>query len=278
MVETADFFQSVEHSLLYISPELSSFDAANRCGDPELYRYVEAYILKHRLPQTARALPLVLWLLTNTENKDFSRFPDPSVGVLSYRRCLSVCQMLINLDIFRSSEDEDTLLCATVWHIVPDVMRLPDLERLMTVNWGFSQQVYQIIMLCYRQDTLSETQKQAHFDGIQKNKMALLLKLAARGNLIAQFHGIPTHNVRGFIYETRCYYFPMCIYGKEHYPELMAPISVLMEKMRCLMEITEILLTRYESRENGLMQQILALQEENSAIRGMIQGLQNEYQ
>ena len=62
----------------------------------------------------------------------------------------------------------------------------------------------------------------------------------------------------------------MCIYGKEHYHELLAPVSVLMEKIRTLIEVAEVLLRKYEVREAELNRDILSLQEENATLRGMI--------
>ncbi|MBQ0060095.1 MAG: hypothetical protein KBS83_09135, partial [Lachnospiraceae bacterium] len=89
--------------------------------------------------------------------------------------------------------------------------------------------------------------------------------------ILQGLHYVSSWMARRNVYETKTYYFPMCIYAKEQYPELLGCINTLMEKLRNLVELTEMMLNRYEDRENELLQEILALKEENAAIKGIIQ-------
>ena len=68
----------------------------------------------------------------------------------------------------------------------------------------------------------------------------------------------------------------MCVYAKEKYPELIPVINILMEKARTVVDACAILINRFEKREMELTEDILAYQEENSRIRGIIKYLKQE--
>ena len=65
----------------------------------------------------------------------------------------------------------------------------------------------------------------------------------------------------------------MCIYAKEHYIELLSPIGILLEKLRNLTDVAEMLFAKFESMEIELTREILQLKEENATIKGIIQKL-----
>lgn len=222
---------------------------------------IAEYIQRHNLKNAACALDFIPTLA--------NRFPDSFTYEGYFAHAVAVCGMLIDLHIPISGKEEDILLASALCHILPENIHFSDLQGELT-EAGLDKAIYQTVICIVRDDNQTTEQQQKFFDTIEHNKLAMLIKLADRGNLVEQLHGISPWTARQYIHETRTFFFPMCIHAKEHYPELLAPISVMMEKMRCLIEVAEILMSRYEAKENDLMLEILALQEENAMLRSIL--------
>lgn len=269
---TANEFQEVFiDALEQISLDAFKLDEDDFASFEAVYQMVEQYAMEKQLLNTSVALPLVRAIMSresitvNEDSKTATEYKE------DFQHCLAITQMLIDLHVPLSAEEEDIMLAAAICHILPE--NLPDYASTnrLSEEYNLHPDIYKIIMLLFRRGDLSESELRKHFRRIQKNPIALLISLAGRGDLMGQLHEISSWSARNYIYETRNRYFPMCIYGKEHYTELLAPISVLTEKMRCLIEIAEILLSRYEAKENELIQEILEMQEENARLKGLIQ-------
>lgn len=240
----------------------------------QTYRYIQEYAERKNLGNTAAALPAVQSIMANAADMPQSRFHSAYVHNGYFEHALQVCRMLIDLRLPLDRQQEDILLAAAICHVLPETIRYNDLEGEVGSQVMLHPQIYDIVRLLFREDNLSDAQQKLFFESVRRNKLALLIKLADRGNLVQQLYGVSSWSARQYIYETKTYFFPMCIYAKEHYPELLAPVSVLMEKIRCLTEVGEILLSRYEATEAALSQEILHLQEENATLKGIIKGLQ----
>lgn len=238
--------------------------------DPELYAFVEAYAQAQQLRSTALSLALMRWTMAQGAENPDSRFRNPAAHIGYFRHALAVCRMLIDLHIPLNQDEEDILLAAAICHVLPESIRTPDLSAVLTDSFRLNPEVAKVVDCIFWEDNENSTQQRSYYERIQQNRLALLIKLADRGNLVEQLSGVSGWRARRYIQETRTYFFPMCIYAKEWYPELIAPVSVMMEKIRCIIEAAEILLSRYEARENALVQEILELQEENATIRGII--------
>ncbi|MCQ2433022.1 MAG: hypothetical protein MJ175_10515, partial [Clostridia bacterium] len=206
---------------------------------------------------------------------DLSQFPAHSASAMTRLQndvghTLSVCEMLIDLHIPLTKEEEDTLLTAVLLHIYPDYFPVDNIREIIVGTYGFAPAVSDIIDCITPPKTMLDEEQDSYYRRIEENKLALLAALADRGDIVSKLHRYSTWNAHRYIEETKVCYYPMCIYGKEHYHALLAPISVLMEKIRSLLEVAEILLRRYEVREAELIQDIQALREENATIKGII--------
>lgn len=241
-----------------------------------LYKFVEQYALENQLLNTSIALPLVRAMMSRVSVELPDEFKDASEYAADFRHCLSVTRMLINLNIPLSEQEADILFASALCHILPENLSYTKADNRLTNEYHLHPEIHHIVMLLFHKGELSDTEQKRYYGRIQNHRLALLIALADRGNLMGQLYGISSWNARRYIYETRNCYFPMCIYAKEHYTELLAPINVLTEKMRCLIEVAEILLSRYEARETELVQEILSLKEENAKIKGLIQKHQAE--
>lgn len=219
------------------------------------------YAQRHSLKNTECALDFI--------PTQAARFPDSYVYEGYFAHAIAICGMLIDLHVPVPRMDEDILLASALCHILPENIHYTDFQKELH-EAGFDNSVYQTVKCIVRDDNQTPEQQRSFFDAIEHNRLALLVKLADRGNLVEQLHGISPWSARQYIYETRTFFFPMCIHAKEHFPELIPPVSVMMEKMRCLIEVAEILMSRYEAKENDLMLEILSLQEENAMLRSLL--------
>lgn len=237
----------------------------------KIYQQVEDHARSNSYVNTINALALI--------KKRMSGKNSPAIDQrmqTTNLHSMEVCKMLIDLHIDLAAEEEDVLLASVILHIYLENYHRMNLKDMLEDEFEFSHQVYEIIELLTLEYNLSYEEQMAYYDRIQRHKLALLAILAYRGNTIQHLYEYTTWNAHRFIDETKACYYPMCIYGKEHYHELLAPISVLMGKIKTLLEVAEILIRKYEVREIELMQDILDLKEENATIRGIIHKFQNE--
>lgn len=268
-META-FKTAVREHLQMISPTILSDNTFS-----ETETYILDYAQEKQLYNTAVALPLVRFLAAHAAQHPDSRFRNADMHMAYYHHSLSVCRILVDLHIPVEPEKEDTVLASAICHILPESIHFDNLEATLCETYRLSHKVYDTVQLLFWKDNNSGADELNYYQQLQKNPAALLVKLADRGNLVEQLHSISGWSARKYLHETKTFFFPMCIYAKEQYPSLLAPVSILMEKMRCLTEAIEILLSRYELLEAELTQEILALQEENATIRRMIHQLKN---
>lgn len=268
------FLSDVQDALARFDPEILSYDKEKVGIYGSAYRFVEQHAMDMRLYNTAIALPLVRGILSRVQRE--ARYETTDRYLAEFEHCLAVCQMLVNLHIPVSPLEEDILLASALCHIVPENVRLEQIEEHLPAQRQLNPEVFRIVRLLFREDNMSDAALREYFARVQGDKLALLILLSDRGNLVEQLYGMSTWSAHRYIHETRTYFFPMCIFAKEHYHDLLAPVSVLMEKMRSLIEVTEILLHRHEAREAELTREILDLQEENATIKGMIRKYRGE--
>lgn len=224
----------------------------------ELFEIVLDYASHRQLHLTAAALPYI--------RERFGMGCD-----IYYRRRLSVCRMLIDLHLPISLEQLDILLAAALSHFLPGDKIPADHMEIVSRLFADEPRVAEVMA------TLRHTDygDKSYYTRLVANRYALMIRLTERGVLVEKLYEWDPADARRYIRETREHFFPMCIYAKEHYPELLGAASILMEKMRNLIVANEALLNRYEDAETSLRGEILALREENVAIRSMISTLQD---
>lgn len=227
---------------------------------------ITSYTTENALSSAAHALALVTELSQPPVRSDAAKSKLRS----DILHALAVCAMLIDLHTNLSHSEEDILLSAALLHITTEYFPANDIREVLVGRHGFSPEVCEIIESLTPGHVLSEEEQKEFYTRIQENKLSLLIALADRGNIVQNLYRFSTWNAHHCIEETKACYYPMCIYGKEHYYELLAPINVLLGKIRSLLEVAEILLRRYEVRESELIQDIQALREENATIKGII--------
>lgn len=238
-----------------------------------LFGYIERYAREKELKNTSAAVELLREIRSGNFGGMTCQNADAGTIGIRIHHCLSVCHMLVDLRIRITQSEEDILLTCAICHVLPEMFEAGSVRAELANRCGIDQTVLDVVDMLNEDRTSSDEVKKRFFARLRENRTAMLVELADRGHLSEMLYVISGWSARGYIHETRAYYLPLCVYAKEHNPELLAPISVMMEKMRSLSEVAEILLSRYETRETELTQEILALQEENASIRRMISAI-----
>lgn len=217
----------------------------------ELYEIVRKETEDGHLPMAAAAMPFVKAHFKCGCN-------------IYYRRRLSVCRMLIGLHLPLGPAMLDTLLAVVLSHSLPGDRVPEDHMPEMQALFACDAEVARIL-------SVLNYQGQDYYDRLMEDRYALLVRLTERGVLVESLYEWPAADALRYIRETREHFFSMCIYAKEHYRELLGPVSILMEKTRNLVIVNEALIHRYDEGENALRSEILATLEENAALRAAIQ-------
>lgn len=241
----------------------------------ELSDLIASYAEEKHLTFTACSLPIVLGVLMRSTATE-ERYHEAAELSLDAHHALATCRMLIDLHPALETRDEDILLSSALCRILPQAIHMKDIAKELSDLYHLDPEVCRIVSIVHRRNDLNETAFKERIHRVQRDKFALMIVLASRGNIIERLCDLSIWNARSYIQETKSYYLPMCIYGKEHYPEILPVINTLYEKMKCLLEAAEILLSRYETREFELTSEIISLKEENALLKNMLKQLKEK--
>ena len=270
------FEEKVAEAINQYDPAILSYDKekAEKCRD--LYEFIREYAYEKQLYNTALSLPIMRGLLDGLYRSRSGFDKNDKIRFTFYEHALAVCKILIDLHVPLNTEEEDILLAGALCHDLMENIDFPDEGRELLDVYHLDRRIYEIVGLITRAPSMSESEMKAFCQRIQENKLAVLVSLADRGNVVELLYGLTIWDAREYVYETKAYFLPMCIYAKEHYTEVDMVVNILMEKIRCLIDVTDILSARYQKRELALTDEILNLREENARIRGLIAMMQEE--
>lgn len=250
------------------------YNEEEACLYAEDYMFVYNHAMEKDLKNTLIALPVVRSLHNGLyrgeiRTKDGSRVKRPYIA-----HCLAVAKMLINLKLTLTADEEDIAIAAALCHdlpaFVPEVRHTDVLFR----TYGLSSRVVDLVDLIYTRDCVTEEDFDQLFERVSRDKLAMLVKLADRGNVVESLHDATIWRASEYIHETRSYYLPLCIHAREQYPELDRTLGILQEKLREIIEACAFFSERYMNTENELIMKILQLTEDNARMRIRIRKLQ----
>lgn len=232
-----------------------------------------AYARSRKLNNTDRAVGYVEQALAKNWSDSETQLSRKENAM---KHVLEVCEMIVDLEPPITDYEMDNLLSAILLHILPETWPIENLHEKIVDQLGYEEETFQILDLIINHPDLTHDEAKELCQKIQTNKLALIAALADRGNILQHVYKHSTWVAHRYLNESRIYYLPMGIYGKEHYRDMVGIMAILMEKLRTLMEVAEIFLTRFEVREAELNQDILALNEENATIRGIIRDFRGQ--
>lgn len=231
------------------------------------YEYIEFYALDNNLINTAIALPLARGMHNGTHRKSTITKHGMTYRVPYVIHPLMVCRMLLDIQIPISKEEEDILLAAALCHDMIEDIPFPDHGKELYTRFHLDKRVYDTVKLLSKRKDFTEEEEKAFFHEIETHPLALLIKLSDRGNNVEDLYNMSNWKVHEYVDETRKFFFPMCDYGIEHFPEIHSSLVILGDKIRCLTETSEILVDRYHALEAELLSELEALQKENEQLR-----------
>ena len=235
---------------------------------------LSAELLRHAEEERLRFTRISLALM----REEFAGAVDASAHPLMDKERLlgiafhSLCsaEILVDLHPALTKEEEDTMLASALCHplfaLVPD-----DAEREALLAERFdSNIVFRVMEESAVFGRWTDGERRNYFQALRGKKLAMLLRLAERACFAEQLFELPSADAANYVRETKNLYFPLCIDAKELYPELEPVIAVLYEKMKCLVDVTDILSSRFLQKEGDLMAEMLSLKEDNARLRRLI--------
>ncbi len=267
MALNADFQKKVNKILRDIDPEVLSYDEDEYWMYQNAYEYVEFFVTQKKLLNSAVALQLARGLHDGDHRKSALIRGDRSYRMPYVIHPLMVCKMLIELRIPMSNEELDILLASALCHDMIEDIPFLDHGRELMIQYHLKKQVYENVLAVSKEKDFTEEQTREHFQKIAENKCALLIKLSDRGNNVEDLYNRSAGKVREYVRETEEYILPLCEYGISHYPELIQPIRILEDKLKCLTDAAAVLVDRYEEQERALRIHVEQLRAENEVLR-----------
>ena len=267
METTAEFRARVTEALSAIDPDTLDFYEDEFWMIRTSYEFLEYYAEKHRLFNTAVALPLARGL----HNGTYRKLPIIRNGVAHQPpyviHCLTVCKMLADLWLPISAEEEDILLAAALCHDMIEDIPFEDGGRELYTKYHLDQRVYQTVKLVSKRKDFTLEEEQAFFRGIKENRLALLIKLSDRGHNVTDLYNMSERKIQEYIGETRAYFLPMCDYARLHYPELDDVTEIMQDQLICLTKTVEMWAKKHDQIKQKMDDKLQELRNENKALR-----------
>lgn len=231
------------------------------------YEYLEAYAIEHRLRNMAVALPLARGLHNGVYRKFGIKKGGMTYQLPYFIHCLMVCRMLADIHPEVSPEEEDWMLAAALCHdMIEDICFENGGTELMT-EFHLDRQVYETVKLVSKRSNFTREEEEQYFDAIQKHPLALLVKLADRGNNVEDLYNMSEKKMAEYLEETERYFFPMSDYGIKNYPELKITIHILRDKTRILTTVSKAMISKLDAHNRSLREQRDKLKLENKKLR-----------
>ena len=171
---------------------------------------------------------------------------------------LDMAWLLIQLRLPVTTEEMDLMLSASVLHILVELYESYDIDSTVH-EIGLPEEMADFV-----KDIMTSNQ---YFDKIVDNRLLLMVKMVERSNLIEHLCDMSIEEAKHFRLDAKRFWFAVCVEGKARYQEFDAALSGILEKMRGLIQVMDILFKRYEDEEDELYDEILLLREENARLR-----------
>ena len=270
------FRKRVQDVLEEIGPETFVYDESEFWMVQSVYEYVEYYAVENRLFNTAIALPLVRGLHNGAHRKSSIVKEGVKYRLPYLIHPLMVCKMLVDLQAPLPKEEEDVLLAAALGHDLIEDYPFPEHGKEMMTKYHLDKRVYDVVLKLSKRYDFTEEEEKDFFHTIESDYLALLVKLSDRGNNVEDLYNMSVWKVHEYVGETRKFFLPMCNYARENYPDLAASFEILENKIIALTQASEILVDRYDQREQKLRDRRQELSMENARLRAHFHKLWDE--
>lgn len=270
-----EFENKLQSKIDLIDPELLKYSDIEMIAYTRSYTVISEYAKEHELINTCISMQLLRGLLASN-NEKANYFKGSYVNRLNqYWHALEVAFMLMALNLPVSKEDEDIVLSASLLHVLEKLDMRSELKTIVEEKCFLDPKIFYILNICKHNKYQTTSERVAYYGNIQNDCLALLFKLADRGCFLSRLYELPAGRAQEYVNDTKTYFLPMAIYGKENFPELLGPISILLEKLRCLSDVADLITKKYELIHEDLNREILEYLEDNYRLRNQIKILKN---
>ncbi len=240
---------SVDDNKILTVPPVVNYDAQTN----QLRDVICPYATKNQLQNTLNVISI---LEIEMEHLNF----DDAMKAEYYIHGVSMAFMILELHLPISNQELDIMLAASICHI------LCEIDPEYPLDYLAMKDISKDVILFVQEMIQADKRLFVSNNQIVFEKLLFMIKLVERCNLIQHLCDMSTEEAKLFIVETKRYLIPMALEGKAQYPEFADYVSVLLEKMRTLIQIADILFRKYDAEEEELYEEILELKEENFRI------------
>ena len=216
----------------------------------ETYLFIKGYAVGRNLIYTLKALPLAREIHSGQYRKGTVIVRGKKHRLPYVLHVLKVTSTLISLNLSLSNEELDILLASALLH---DTIEDADEGYFknggieLVNDYGFPKEIYDVVKLVSKHPGATEAELNIYFNEIKRNKIALLVKIADRSHNVEDLYNMKIEKLHKYVEETRNWIYPLCAYGKAHYPELSNGVTILKSKILSLTEATETIVHMYET-------------------------------
>lgn len=237
-----------------IVPIIESYNVEEEYLYSKSYLYIKGRAQGCNWINVLKALPLARKMHNGQYRKGTTVVDGKTVHLPYILHPLKVCSTLISLNLPMNNEELDILYTCAILHDV-----LEDAERYfpkggieLVSDYGFPQEVYEIITLLSKHSGADEYELNSYFNAIKRNKHALLIKMADRSHNVEDLYNMTVEKLHKYCKETRRYIYPLSSYAKQNYPELSDGVTSLKSKIVSLTECTETIIDMYTEKITDL--------------------------
>lgn len=207
----------------------------------ETYHLIKGYAIAKKMTNTLIALSVAL-RIHEGQKRDSG---EPYIV-----HPLKVCELIINLGIAN-----DILCAAAILHDSIEDSANNLAKDTFVKEYGLCEKVFEYVSILTKPKNYKETDpKQEHyFNGIKSTADTTILKLADRVDNMSTIDVFTKERMKKYVNETKELIYPLCKFGKSHYPHLSNAITIIKYRIVSICEAIDTLLgTKYENSNSNL--------------------------
>lgn len=149
---------------------------------------------------------------------------------------LQVCKYLISL-----KEGTDIRCAAALLHDVAEDCDIANPTEVFVKEYGLASEIAKIVLILTKPKNYKKTDptEENYYEGIKKNKDALLIKISDRANNLSTVDAFTKEKMIKYVDETKRLVYGLCRYGKEYYPEHSNAITIMKYQIQSICETIE---------------------------------------
>ena len=230
-----------------LKPIVESYNLDEEPLYNKTYLFIKGFATGRCYKNTLKALPIARSVHNGQYRKGTIEINGEKQRVPYLLHVLKVCATLISLNLPLTNEELDILYAGALLHDWKEDAEenFPTSKNEFVEKFGLNERIYDIICLLSKYEGADEYDLNEYFNGIKKDKLALLIKMADTSHNSESLYNVK--NVKKNIKEIRIYILNgLSKYGKQNYPELSNGITILKSKILSLTEAIETLMEKQE--------------------------------